>query len=178
MNRAVNGLPSRHVEHLLAAYTSGQLTARKAARVRRHLAECAACRERLSRYERVASDLRLALGSARPKAKEIDSWWQAIRTAPVRRTHSGARAALAPVLLTLLLLVVPVLAGGQRALPAHAGSTAASPALNTTLAPPALVMTVSAPAHEATESLALMATSPHEHWAAITPAPYAPTRDG
>lgn len=177
MSRAFDSLLNRHVEHLLAAYTSGQLPARQAARVRQHLARCSSCREKLSRYERLAGDLRLVLGSTPVPPGKVDQWWQAIRTAPVRRPRAGVRAALAPAVLSLLLLVLPVLAGEARNTLPPGGSTAASPALNTTLAPPAVGTVAYQPVHWATESTGPATTYAPEHGPVATPVPPAPGLD-
>lgn len=130
----------RHVGHRLAAYVEGQLSDRQAQRVRKHIVRCDACRAKLARHERLATDLRLALRhDVRLSPRRVEALWEALRTRPIRRTRWTAPRALAPVLLALLLLATPFLmghpvAGAQaQTLP----GTLLLPDIDTALAPPA-----------------------------------------
>ncbi len=103
---------NRHVTHLLSAYAEGQLRPRRAARVYRHVSRCPACREKLARHERLAADLRLTLGqSAGPDAAQVEAWWRVIQGKQARPLSGPVAAAVLPVLLSLLLLVLPVTLG-------------------------------------------------------------------
>jgi anti-sigma factor RsiW len=176
---------TRHVTHLLAAYVEGQLRPRRAAAVHRHVAACPACREKLARHERVAYNLRLALGqNPAPRQSQLRQWWSVISLTPALPARGRAIPALLPIALCLILLVVPLAAGIGLTSPPGAAplpqSTALSPELETTLEPPAI-------AFVAEVSMASTSAASVQHPAAVatpglpgtpllaTPVPPAPT---
>lgn len=103
---------SRHVDHLLAAYIGGQLSAAQTARVVSHLRACQTCRDRLDVYDRLSGDLRLFLGS-RPQASrnDINGWWDRIAQARVSRQTPAHVRALAPAFVLIVALGLPLVAG-------------------------------------------------------------------
>lgn len=134
----MNGL---HVTQLLAAYTEGQLSPRRSAAVRAHLASCPACRSRLAAHEHLAADLRLVLhhGPAL-RSEQIAAWWAAIEARRPASTRSYALALLAPLVLSLVLLAVPIVISGTGAASSHTiYGTIASLGVDATLAPPQIV---------------------------------------
>lgn len=132
----MSGLFNRHISGRLAAYVEGQLGPRQAQRVREHAARCDTCREKLARHERLAADLRLALGHApTPRPPQIEAWWQALRVRPAARARRAALPALLPAILSVTLLVVPFLVGYRGGAP-HVASTLLAPAVDTTVEPP------------------------------------------
>lgn len=150
-----------HVTHLLAAYTEGQLSPRRSAAVRAHLASCPACRSRLAAHERLAADLRLALryGPAL-RSEQIAAWWAAITARRIAPARPHALALLAPLALTLVLLAVPfAISGAGPGWPHAPGGTIASLSIDATLAPPAIVYQ-STPARAAASDLTGTAQTP------------------
>ncbi len=135
---------TRHVERDLTAYVEGQLSPRRTWRVRQHINHCPACRAKLAQHERLAADLRLALQQGMPlRQHQIEHWWQQIAAAPPP-TPSSQRwlaSAFAPLLLSLLILVLPIVGGFRQAHVSAATSiTALSPIADTTILPPVEAM--------------------------------------
>ncbi len=125
----------RHVSGRLAAFVAGQLTPRQEAAVRKHVSRCATCCEQLARHERLAADLRLALGrNITPSPAQVQAWWENVAARPAMPRPGRAAFALLPVLLSLLLLVVP-LAANVSAAPAPQ-QTEVSPAIDAANYPP------------------------------------------
>jgi anti-sigma factor RsiW len=104
---------TRHVAHLLASYTEGQLGKRRARRVQQHVAACPACYEELARHERLAADLRLTLGqSAQTFHPQRTAGWRTARIRPNPARNYLLPATLIPVVLSLALFAAPLLAVG------------------------------------------------------------------
>ncbi len=175
---------SRHVDHYLIAYVEGQLQGRYAAKVRRHVAECESCGDKLANHQRVAADLRLALGqSPMPRGCQMDQWWQAIISvpyAPEAEARSWMPSALVPALLTLLLLILPLKVGMDRAHATVSGQaiTAVSPAVDATNIPPTEIAQTQEAARGMAQRDATMAPlnsmAPSVTPAPVLPAPQAP----
>jgi anti-sigma factor RsiW len=116
-----------HVDDLLSAYVEGQLSARQAALVRRHVADCQSCREKLAHHERLSADLRLILGQTLvPRNDQIALWWSAVNKPVALPAFRPLSALLWPVGLALLALVLPLAVGftvsAVAALPTPAGT--------------------------------------------------------
>jgi anti-sigma factor RsiW len=120
---------TKHVSHLLASYTEGQLGKRRARRVQQHVAACPACYEKLARHERLAADLRLTLGQPPHNFRQQPTamWHTAsVRPNPARSYLSPAT--LIPIVLSLALLIAPLLAAET-----GPAATGIAPRLNATL---------------------------------------------
>lgn len=130
----------KHVAHLLIAYVEGQLSPRRAAFINRHVASCPYCREKLAAHERLATDLRLALGQGPTLHRtQIQQWWFAINVRPVASARKPLALTFLPVALSLLLLLIPLTIGRSSAtvnpIPTPAVSSVASPVTDVTLGP-------------------------------------------
>jgi anti-sigma factor RsiW len=148
---------TKHVSHLLASYTEGQLGKRRTRRVQQHVAACPACYEKLARHERLAADLRLTLGQAAQTFHQPQSavWY----TASSRLNLAGSSlspATLIPILLSLALLVAPLISAGTG--PTAPGIT---PRLNATLLSTEAIA-MQAPATEAGQAQTVLATTAFE----------------
>lgn len=103
---------NRHVDHLLAAYVSGDLPLRSVAEVTNHVRVCERCLKKLAVVERTYADVRFAATSApMPAYEAVSMWWPAIRSrsqAPARWLHETG---LFPVLLCIIMLMLPLLVG-------------------------------------------------------------------
>ncbi len=108
---------AHHAERQLSAYLDRELTPEEEAAVRRHLADCASCREELSRLERMR---RLLAGL--PERPLPESFWPDLQRALARRReptwrtwlagrHIRPAAALAAAAVVILLLLVPLARG-------------------------------------------------------------------
>jgi anti-sigma factor RsiW len=131
----------KHVDHDLGAYTEGMMSVPAATRVRKHLAECSECREKLSEHEALVRDLKLSLArNTVPRDRQINEWWQNIVTAPRElNVRSRSYATMLPALLTVLMLILPfslAVAGHSKANTAPIRVTMSSPAANTTITAP------------------------------------------
>lgn len=116
-----------HVDDLLPAYVEGQLSAKQAALVRRHVADCRFCREKLARHERLSADLRLVLGQAvMPRDTQVMLWWSVINKPVALPAFRSLSSLLWPIGLALLALVLPLVMGFTvsvvAALPTPAGT--------------------------------------------------------
>jgi anti-sigma factor RsiW len=101
---------TRHVERLLAAYVDGQLAPQDASRVYQHLMTCRTCRVRLSAHEHMAAELKLALNTqitAQPA--DVSRWWKDITKPRVQPTHSTLFLIIAPALLAILIVGLPLM---------------------------------------------------------------------
>ena len=168
---------SRHVNHLLAAYVDGQLSAAQAARVFNHLRTCQACRDRLSVYDHLADDLRLSLGSwPQASRNDVNRWWDRIAQARVHRQEPRRVRTFAPALVLILALGLPLAAGliGFAPRPAQAHDFAEE---TTASAPAASYLVVGlAPQPEPADhtSTVIATAAPQENAATAAPAPLAP----
>ena len=145
---------TKHVAHLLASYTEGQLGKRRARRVQQHVAACPACYEKLARHERLAADLRLTLGqSAQAFHPPRTAAWRAASASPYPARNSLSPTTLIPIVLSLALLVAPLLSTGIS--PTAPGIT---PRLIATLRPMEAVA-VQAPATEESHSQSALTTT-------------------
>ncbi|MBN1311263.1 MAG: hypothetical protein JXB30_07575 [Anaerolineae bacterium] len=118
---------SRHVDHLLAAYVEQQLRPKQAAYVYRHVIECPACRAKLAQHERLAGELRMSLGQwpmLRPG--QVQQLWLAASTVTIPPANRQSMAALLPLLLSLLLLLMPFTTGFSGMIPNTALAVTAS----------------------------------------------------
>ncbi len=75
----------RHVERQLSAYLDRELRPEEEAAVRRHLAECAACREELARLTSLKATL-----AALPERPLPESFWPDLRRELQRRPPAAA----------------------------------------------------------------------------------------
>jgi anti-sigma factor RsiW len=101
---------TKHIAHLLAAYTEGQLGKRRTRRVQQHVAACPACYEELARHERLAADLRLTLGQSTHafRHQPAANWHvSSAKQGPAKSYLSPTT--LLPIILSLALLVIPIL---------------------------------------------------------------------
>lgn len=103
---------TEHVDHLLAAYVAGQISGRQAAWIAGHVRHCGRCRERLARHERLAADLRLALGqNSVPRRSQVEHWWTQIVARPTPHLRPPLVTALIPAIASLVLMLLPLAAG-------------------------------------------------------------------
>lgn len=132
---------TKHVDHLLISYVAGQVTPRQAAKVNLHTAVCPACREELARHQRIAADLRLTLGqNPYPREADIQRWWMSIDLTPATAVNRPSMPNVLPVILSLVLVMVFVVAGFNLTLDmAATPDSAFSPVLDTTLEPQNLI---------------------------------------
>lgn len=169
---------SRHVRQLLAAYIDGQLSPGDAARVSRHLLVCRECQDRLSAHQRLSDDLRLALSAApRATGNDVNRWWGRIAEARVAPPATPHVRILAPALVLILALGLPLLAGltgtGPRPASAHEPNgdiTASVPATSY------MVVGMIPQPEELDHTTTVIATAaPQENAATPAPAPLAPS---
>ncbi len=125
-----------HIDHLLAAYVTGQLSPKAAAQVNRHIRRCERCLCRLALYEQTAADLRSALGQSRPLPDSVvRQWWQPVSEALRQPAQRHIPGYLLPAIISLLMFLVPAALGmqhpGNRLSSGTALSETASPVMVT-----------------------------------------------
>jgi len=106
---------TRHVNHLLSEYVSGQLSIQISRRVEHHIQECARCRTQLAQHENIRHQLEHSLGSSHFALQtSSDALWYGIDSAlaaPSERSYADLLAGkLLPVLASMIILAgIPML---------------------------------------------------------------------
>lgn len=101
----------RHVKHLIVPYLYGQLGHRSQRYVREHVTICEACRAELYRHQMLVADLRLTIGQLRVPADvhaRPSRYQQSRAKGRVNRKASATSLSIAPLLLSLMFLVLPL----------------------------------------------------------------------
>ena len=129
----------QHVRHMLVRCATDQLVSQQMTHVRAHVAVCADCRAALAHQEELVSELlQTALQVEEPASERVTEWWNVIQvqqwTRYPRHRHSAFVSLLAPVALSLLLLV-GVLTIEVSSTQAAVSTTYGNPAIDTTLEP-------------------------------------------
>lgn len=170
---------TRHVDRLLAAYVEGQLAPLDASRVYQHLMTCQACRVRLTAYEQMEIELRRALNtqiSAGPA--EVSRWWKNIATPRSRPAHSPLFMVIAPALLAIVIVGLPLMTTlpGRALQHANANQSVESTQANPPLAARQPVAGLIPQPEMQNQTTAVVATAaPQDNAATAAPAPLAPS---